>query len=151
MSIFSLLMPIQYVCCTSPFTIFLTPVLQSVSPNSLNFMVASAADDSSIIGICGEMKLDNKEESWWTMIQVSLEQLYLGRYLHKLVALQVLHLPSFIKGIQESVWLSHHASCATAFAQLIEVDPLSYLIILLMSTWKAMWTLFTKKNLFSLG
>ena len=36
-------------------------------------------------------------------------------------------------------------SCSTAFAQLIRVNPLSYLIMLSMSTWKAMWTLFTKK------
>jgi len=32
--------------------------------------VASAADDSSIIGICGETRLKNEEDSWWTMIQV---------------------------------------------------------------------------------
>jgi hypothetical protein len=35
----------------------------------LNRLVASAADDSSIIGICGETKLENEEGSWWTMIQ----------------------------------------------------------------------------------
>jgi hypothetical protein len=27
-------------------------------------------DDSSVIGICGETKLQNEEGSWWTMIQV---------------------------------------------------------------------------------
>ena len=43
---------------------------QTVTPDSLNRLVASAADDSSIIGICGETKLDNEEGSWWTMIQV---------------------------------------------------------------------------------
>ncbi|KAL5521446.1 hypothetical protein ACEPAG_9373 [Sanghuangporus baumii] len=42
----------------------------SVTPDSLNRLVASAADDSKIIGICGETKLDNEEGSWWTMIQV---------------------------------------------------------------------------------
>ena len=110
MSIFSLLMPTQYVCYTGPFTIFLTPILQSVSSNSLNHLVASAADDSTIIGICGETKLDNEEGSWWTMTQVSLAQLYLGRYLHQLVGLRVLHLPSFIQGIWESVRLSHLSS-----------------------------------------
>lgn len=72
-------MLIQCVCCTNPFTILLTPVLQSVTPDSLNRLVASAADDSSIIGICGETKLDNEEGSWWTMIQVSLEQPHLER------------------------------------------------------------------------
>ena len=41
-----------------------------VTPESLNRLVASAADDSSIIGICGETKLHNEEGSWWTMIQV---------------------------------------------------------------------------------
>ena len=46
------------------------PFLQTVTPDSLNRLVASAADDSSIIGICGETKLDNEEGSWWTMIQV---------------------------------------------------------------------------------
>lgn len=43
---------------------------QSVTPDSLNRLVACSADDSSIIGICGETKLDNEEGSWWTMIQV---------------------------------------------------------------------------------
>ncbi|KAJ7173470.1 glycosyltransferase family 2 protein [Mycena filopes] len=42
----------------------------NVTPDSLNRLVASAADDSSIIGICGETKLQNEEDSWWTMIQV---------------------------------------------------------------------------------
>ncbi|OCB87192.1 chitin synthase [Sanghuangporus baumii] len=42
----------------------------SVTPDSLNRLVACAADDSKIIGICGETKLDNEEGSWWTMVQV---------------------------------------------------------------------------------
>lgn len=45
-------------------------IMQSVTPDSLNRLVAAAADDSSIIGICGETRLDNPEKSWWTMIQV---------------------------------------------------------------------------------
>ena len=49
----------------------LNTILKTVTPDSLNRLVASAADDSSIIGICGETKLDNEEGSWWTMIQVS--------------------------------------------------------------------------------
>lgn len=44
--------------------------LQSVTPDSLNRLVACTADDSQIIAICGETKLDNEEGSWWTMIQV---------------------------------------------------------------------------------
>ncbi|GAA5973732.1 hypothetical protein JCM11641_005107 [Rhodosporidiobolus odoratus] len=42
----------------------------SVAPDSLNRLVAAAADDSHIIGICGETKLENEQSSWWTMIQV---------------------------------------------------------------------------------
>ncbi|KAI9508915.1 glycosyltransferase family 2 protein [Russula earlei] len=42
----------------------------TVTSESLNRLVASAADDSSIIGICGETRLKNEEDSWWTMIQV---------------------------------------------------------------------------------
>lgn len=43
--------------------------VQTVTPDSLNRLVACTSDDSSIIGICGETKLDNEEGSWWTMIQ----------------------------------------------------------------------------------
>ncbi|KDN43897.1 glycosyltransferase family 2 protein [Tilletiaria anomala UBC 951] len=42
----------------------------SVEEDSLNRLVAVAADDSRIIALCGETKLDNEEGSWWTMIQV---------------------------------------------------------------------------------
>ncbi len=44
--------------------------MQSVTPDSLNRLVACTADDAHIIAICGETKLDNPEGSWWTMIQV---------------------------------------------------------------------------------
>ncbi|GBE80201.1 Chitin synthase 8 [Sparassis crispa] len=53
----------------------------AVSPDSLNRLVAAAADDSSIIGICGETKLDNEEGSWWTMIQVY--EYYISHHLSK--------------------------------------------------------------------
>lgn len=43
----------------------------------MNRLVASVADDSSIIGICGETKLENPEGSWWTMIQVRISVLVL--------------------------------------------------------------------------
>ena len=43
---------------------------KTVIPESFNWLVASAADDSSIIGVCGETKLINEEGSWWTVIQV---------------------------------------------------------------------------------
>jgi len=41
----------------------------SVTPDSLNRLVACTADDAQIIAICGETKLDNPEDSWRTMIQ----------------------------------------------------------------------------------
>jgi len=41
-----------------------------VSQDSLNRLVACCANDSKIIGICGETSLQNEEGSWWTMIQV---------------------------------------------------------------------------------
>ena len=41
----------------------------SVAADSLNRLVSCAADDSRIIGICGETKLENEQASWWTMIQ----------------------------------------------------------------------------------
>ncbi|THH18601.1 hypothetical protein EW146_g2427 [Bondarzewia mesenterica] len=53
----------------------------TVTPESLNRLVASAADDSSIIGICGETRLENEEGSWWTMIQVY--EYYISHHLSK--------------------------------------------------------------------
>ncbi|KAJ7114120.1 chitin synthase [Mycena epipterygia] len=53
----------------------------TVTPDSLNRLVASAADDSSVIGICGETKLQNEEGSWWTMIQVY--EYYISHHLSK--------------------------------------------------------------------
>ncbi|KAJ7498041.1 glycosyltransferase family 2 protein [Mycena galericulata] len=53
----------------------------TVTPESLNRLVASSADDSSIIGICGETKLQNEEGSWWTMIQVY--EYYISHHLSK--------------------------------------------------------------------
>ncbi|KAF8877608.1 chitin synthase-domain-containing protein [Infundibulicybe gibba] len=50
--------------------IFTVDTGTTVTPDSLNCLVASSADDSSIIGICGETKLENEEGSWWTMIQI---------------------------------------------------------------------------------
>ena len=52
-----------------------------VRPDSLNRLVAVAADDSSIIGLCGETKLSNEQESWWTMIQVY--EYYISHHLAK--------------------------------------------------------------------
>ncbi|KAK7469967.1 hypothetical protein VKT23_001403 [Stygiomarasmius scandens] len=53
----------------------------SVTPDALNLLVASAADDSKVIGICGETKLENEEGSWWTMIQVY--EYYISHHLSK--------------------------------------------------------------------
>ncbi|EIW76465.1 glycosyltransferase family 2 protein [Coniophora puteana RWD-64-598 SS2] len=52
-----------------------------VTPESLNRLVAATADDSKIIGICGETKLFNPEGSWWTMIQVY--EYYISHHLSK--------------------------------------------------------------------
>ncbi|KAH7887285.1 glycosyltransferase family 2 protein [Phlebopus sp. FC_14] len=61
--------------------IFTVDADTEVTPDSLNRLVASAADDSSIIGICGETKLTNEEGSWWTMIQVY--EYYISHHLSK--------------------------------------------------------------------
>ncbi|KAI0677685.1 chitin synthase [Trametes maxima] len=61
--------------------IFTVDADTTVTPESLNRLVASAADDSSIIGICGETKVDNEEGSWWTMIQVY--EYYISHHLSK--------------------------------------------------------------------
>lgn len=47
----------------------------TVTPDSLNRLIACATDDQQIIGICGETKLANENESLTTMIQVSLSVL----------------------------------------------------------------------------
>jgi len=41
-----------------------------VTEDSLNRLVACCANDSKVVGICGETSLQNEERSWWTMIQV---------------------------------------------------------------------------------
>ncbi|KAG6332690.1 hypothetical protein ID866_6397 [Astraeus odoratus] len=61
--------------------IFTVDADTQVTPDSLNRLVASAADDSSVIGICGETKLTNEEGSWWTMIQVY--EYYISHHLSK--------------------------------------------------------------------
>ncbi|THG97676.1 hypothetical protein EW026_g4373 [Hermanssonia centrifuga] len=61
--------------------IFTVDADTTVTPESLNRLVASCCDDSSIIGICGETKLDNEEGSWWTMIQVY--EYYISHHLSK--------------------------------------------------------------------
>ncbi|KAG6877249.1 hypothetical protein C0993_009166 [Termitomyces sp. T159_Od127] len=53
----------------------------TVTPEALNRLVATSADDSSIIGVCGETKLQNEEGSWWTMIQVY--EYYISHHLSK--------------------------------------------------------------------
>ncbi|GLB34323.1 putative TRAFAC class myosin-kinesin ATPase superfamily, myosin family protein [Lyophyllum shimeji] len=61
--------------------IFTVDADTTVTPESLNRLVAASADDSSIIGICGETKLQNEEGSWWTMIQVY--EYYISHHLSK--------------------------------------------------------------------
>ncbi|KAG9316830.1 chitin synthase-domain-containing protein [Chiua virens] len=52
-----------------------------VTPHSLNRLVAATIDDTNIIGICGETKLQNEDKSWWTMIQVY--EYYISHHLAK--------------------------------------------------------------------
>lgn len=52
-----------------------------VYPDSLNRLVSAASDDGRIIGICGETKLSNEKDSWWTMIQVY--EYYISHHLSK--------------------------------------------------------------------
>ncbi|PPQ66863.1 hypothetical protein CVT24_008571 [Panaeolus cyanescens] len=61
--------------------IFTVDADTTVTPDSLNRLVASSADDQKIIGICGETKLTNEEGSWWTMIQVY--EYYISHHLSK--------------------------------------------------------------------
>ncbi|KAJ3513631.1 hypothetical protein NLJ89_g2840 [Agrocybe chaxingu] len=61
--------------------IFTVDADTTVTPDSLNRLVASSADDSRIIGICGETKLTNEQGSWWTMIQVY--EYYISHHLSK--------------------------------------------------------------------
>ncbi|KAH7916607.1 glycosyltransferase family 2 protein [Hygrophoropsis aurantiaca] len=61
--------------------IFTVDADTSVTPQALNRLVASTCDDSNIIGICGETKLQNEEGSWWTMIQVY--EYYISHHLSK--------------------------------------------------------------------
>ncbi|KAJ8454500.1 hypothetical protein ONZ45_g19282 [Pleurotus djamor] len=61
--------------------IFTVDADTTVTGESLNRLVASCADDSSVIGICGETKLENEEGSWWTMIQVY--EYYISHHLSK--------------------------------------------------------------------
>ncbi|KAG6375563.1 glycosyltransferase family 2 protein [Boletus reticuloceps] len=48
---------------------------------SLNRLVAATIDDTNIIGICGETRLQNEDKSWWTMIQVY--EYYISHHLAK--------------------------------------------------------------------
>ncbi|KAJ7623767.1 chitin synthase [Roridomyces roridus] len=61
--------------------IFTVDADTTVMPDGLNRLVATSADDSSIIGVCGETKLQNEEGSWWTMIQVY--EYYISHHLSK--------------------------------------------------------------------
>ncbi|KAG6809077.1 hypothetical protein H0H92_001693 [Tricholoma furcatifolium] len=61
--------------------IFTVDADTTVTPDALNRLVAVCADDSSVIGVCGETKLQNEEGSWWTMIQVY--EYYISHHLSK--------------------------------------------------------------------
>lgn len=53
----------------------------TVAPDSLNRLISCTADDSAIIGICGETKVANERESLTTMIQVY--EYYISHHLTK--------------------------------------------------------------------
>ncbi|TFK47006.1 glycosyltransferase family 2 protein [Heliocybe sulcata] len=61
--------------------IFTVDADTTATPDSVNRLIAACADDSSIIGICGETRLENEEGSWWTMIQVY--EYYISHHLSK--------------------------------------------------------------------
>ncbi|KAF8627926.1 hypothetical protein AX17_006081 [Amanita inopinata Kibby_2008] len=61
--------------------IFTVDADTTVTPDSVNRLIAMCADDSSIIGCCGETRLDNEQKSWWTMIQVY--EYYISHHLSK--------------------------------------------------------------------
>jgi Chitin synthase len=53
----------------SSFMSIFTVVLDCHPGFSLNWLVASSSHNSKIIGLSGEAKLTDEENSWWTMIQ----------------------------------------------------------------------------------
>lgn len=53
----------------------------TVTPESLNRLISCTTDDSAIIGICGETRLENERESLTTMIQVY--EYYISHHLTK--------------------------------------------------------------------
>ncbi|ORZ19792.1 chitin synthase-domain-containing protein [Absidia repens] len=52
-----------------------------VEPNALNHMISTMLHDGKIIGLCGETKLSNEDQSWTTMIQVY--EYYISHHLSK--------------------------------------------------------------------
>ena len=97
---------------SSSYSLIILIPFQTVTQDSLNRLVACAADDSSIIGICGETKLENEEGSWWTMIQVmsNFTPSLPVQLLTDGVGLRVLYLASSIKGLRKLVWLCYLSS-----------------------------------------
>lgn len=82
----------------------------SVAHDSLNRLISACTDDSKIIGICGETKLENENESWWTMIQGKADCLFPDSpklTLIPMTSLRVLHLASYGQGVREHVRLRH--------------------------------------------
>ncbi|KAL9088703.1 MAG: hypothetical protein Q9159_002954 [Coniocarpon cinnabarinum] len=61
--------------------LFMVDADTTVSPDSLNRLVAACAHDAKIAGICGETSLENEEKSWTTMIQVY--EYYISHHLAK--------------------------------------------------------------------
>ncbi len=84
--------------------------LQTVTPDSLNRLIACTADDQRIIGICGETKLANENESLTTMIQVSYVRSDLEPELIRVPGLRVLHLPPPYESLRVPLRVRHLSS-----------------------------------------
>lgn len=104
-------MPIQYDSILSFLRVPTDPLgSQTVTPESLNRLVAVTSDDAQVIAVCGETKLDNEEGSWWTMIQVCIQFGNLIAFLSNLCphpGLRVLHFTPPRKSIRISLRFCH--------------------------------------------
>jgi chitin synthase len=76
-----------------------------VTEESLNRLVACCANDSKIVGICGETSLQNEERSWTTMIQVHATSISI-----LMAGLRVLYQSRSCQVIREFVWHSDLSS-----------------------------------------
>ncbi len=113
-----------------------SPLVQTVTPASLNRLVASCADDSSIIGICGE----NQAREW---------RKALGGLWSKFT--NTISLIIFLKPLNPSLdlWLVFQdVSRSIVCVQRIKGDPLLFRIGSLTSMLSQMWIRCTRRICF---